>query len=262
MLGPRISYGDNGTWRISPTTLAFPRGRTTPTQPRPRPHPPQTLWQAYQLAEQWCWDRWKELEGSPPPPPHIATPTQTLEVAGSQTDKMPYKVATLQLHADLPKPHSSLLTQIRTGKIGLAAFLHQRRVLSFESPACPCGWQWETAKHVVLNCPRFTQERWQLRLQVPSTDFQRLTSNPRAAAAVTTWFLHLDLLPQFSWAREQLLSFSSSPLPFSSLALTTTATYLIHRSSIGWLPPRGRREGFSPLGHVTTTTPRFSLPTT
>ena len=41
---------------------------------------------------------------------------------------MPYKAATLRLHADLPKPHGSLLTQIRTEKIGLAAFLHQRRV--------------------------------------------------------------------------------------------------------------------------------------
>ena len=129
---------------------------------------------------------------------------------------MPYKAATLRLLADLPKPHSSLLTRIRAEKIGLVAFLHQRRVPGFESPACPCGWQWETAKHVILNCPRFTRERWQLRQRVSSTDFQRLTSSPRTAAVVTTWFLRLDLLAQFSWAREQLLSpssfsFSSSP---------------------------------------------------
>ena len=60
--------------------------------PRPRPHPtPQSLWQAYQLAEQWCWDCWWELKGGPPPPPppppppHTTTLTQTPEVAGSQT---------------------------------------------------------------------------------------------------------------------------------------------------------------------------------
>ena len=117
---------------------------------------------------------------------------------------MPYRSAALQLHASLPKPHSSLLTQIRTGKIGLVAFLHKCWVPGFKSPACPCGWQWETAKHVILNCPRFTRERWQLRQVIPSTDFQRLTTDPRAAAVVTAWFLRLDLLPQFTWAREQL----------------------------------------------------------
>ena len=178
-----------------------PRASPAPAPAPPYSHPtPQTLWQAYQLAEQWCWDCWKELEGGlpppPPPPPHRDTDPDP--GGGWKPEKMPYKVATLRLHANLPKPHSSLLTQIRTGKIRLAAFLHQRRVPSFESPACPYRWQWETAKHVILNCPRFTQERWQLRQQVSSTDFQQLTSNPRAAAVVTTWFLHPDLLAQFS----------------------------------------------------------------
>ena len=43
----------------------------------------------------------------------------------------------------------------------------------------------------------------QLRQAVASTDFQWLTSDPRAAAALTTWFLRLNLLTQFSWARDQ-----------------------------------------------------------
>ena len=59
---------------------------------------------------------------------------------GWKPEKMPYKKATLSLHANLPKPQSSLLTQIRTGKISLAGFLHTRRVPNFKSPACPCGW--------------------------------------------------------------------------------------------------------------------------
>ena len=53
-----------------------------PDNPRPGPAPappfgrptPQTLWQAYQLAEQWCWDRWKELKGGPPPPHRDTNP--------------------------------------------------------------------------------------------------------------------------------------------------------------------------------------------
>ena len=81
---------------------------------------------------------------------------------GSKPDNMPYKKAALRLHTGLPKPHSSLLTQLRTEKISLAGFLHTCRVPGFESPACPCGWQQKTAKHVVLDCPRFHRERRQL----------------------------------------------------------------------------------------------------
>ena len=117
---------------------------------------------------------------------------------------MPYKKATLHLHANLPKPQSSLLTQIRTGKIGLASFLHTCWVPSFESLACPYGWYQETARHIVLDCPRFHSEQRQLRQAVATTDFQQLTSNPQATAALTAWFLRLDLLPQFAWAWEQL----------------------------------------------------------
>ena len=125
-------------------------------QASPNHHPtPQTLWHTYQLAEQWCWDRWKELEGGPPPPLHDTNPDPG---GGWKLDKMPYKAATLQLHTGLPKPHSSLLTQIRTGKISLAAFLFQCQVPGVDSPACSCGWQWETAKHVILDCPRFAQK--------------------------------------------------------------------------------------------------------
>ena len=151
---------------------------------------------------------------------------------------MPYKAATLRLHAGLPKAHSSLLAQIRTGKIGLAAFLHKCRVPGFESPACSCGWQWETAKHITLDCPRFSQERRQLQQTTRTTDFQWLISDPRGAAALTTWFLRLNLLPQFSWAREQL----PPPPPLLDCFPVTQHVYSL---STGWLPPRGRRGGFS-----------------
>ena len=53
---------------------------------------------------------------------------------------MPYKIVALQLYANFPKSYSSLLTQILTGKIGLAAFLHQHHIPSVKLPACLCGW--------------------------------------------------------------------------------------------------------------------------
>ena len=174
-----------------------------------------------------------------------ARPTQTPGEAGSQrqcrTYVRTYEKTALRLHSGLPKAHSSLLTQIRTGKIGLAGFLHGCRVPGFESPACACGWQWETAKHVIVDCPRCSRERMQLRQAVASTDFHRLSSDPRAAAALTTWFLRLNLLPQFSWAQEQLpprLTASQSLSLFYSILVGTRA----HRGAI---PPSSRPFGTS-----------------
>ena len=34
------------------------QGPAQPSRHHPTPTPPQTLWVAYQLAEQWCWDCW------------------------------------------------------------------------------------------------------------------------------------------------------------------------------------------------------------
>ena len=184
-------------------------GRTTPGQAQRThrvttapPPPPQSLGLAYRLAEQWRWDWWRQLDGDPPPPCH----TIDLDPGGGtwKPDKTPHKKASLRLHAGLLKSHISIPTQIRTSKMGLAAFLHRCRVPGFESPACPRGWQWETPKHVVLQGPRFSGEHQSIRRPTSTTDSQQLTSSPRAAAALAVWFPGLDILPRFSWAQDQL----------------------------------------------------------
>lgn len=157
MPGPRpFSGAHNDTWRMSPATSVFPPGRTTPAQAPPQPRLTTTPLHG-QSGRPTSWPNngagiaGKDSKAAHPPTPHRDTDPDP--GGGWKPDKMPYKAAILRLHADLPKPHSSLLTQIRTGKIGLAAFLHRCRVPGFESLACPCGWQWETAKHIVLGCP-------------------------------------------------------------------------------------------------------------
>src|ERR1700735_2340765 len=45
----------------------------------------------------------------------------------------------LKLHDELQKAESSLLVQMRTGKIGLRAFLFERRVPDVMTPVCSCG---------------------------------------------------------------------------------------------------------------------------
>lgn len=44
-----------------------------------------------------------------------------------------------KLHRGPRKVERSLAIQLRTGKIGFAAFLHDRRVPDITSPACQCG---------------------------------------------------------------------------------------------------------------------------
>ena len=118
-------------------------------------------------------------------------------------DKMPYW-ATLQLRAGLSKAQSSILTQIYTGKVRLAAFLCKCQVPGFPTPACSCGAQWETAKHVILDCPQLQRVRHSLYTATATTDYQVMISHPQPATTLTLWILRHSVLPQFSWAQEQL----------------------------------------------------------
>ena len=172
------------------------------TPPAPPPPPPRSVWQARQLAEQWCWERWNKLHGGPPPRVQLLDPDPG-EGDDWKPDKMPY-LASLQLRAGLSKVQSSILTQVRTGKIGLAAFFCKRQVPGFPTPACSCGAQWETARHIVVACPRLQRARRSLYAAASTTDYQVMASRPRPAAALTAWILRHGVLPQFSWAQEQL----------------------------------------------------------
>jgi hypothetical protein len=41
---------------------------------------------------------------------------------------------------------------MRTGKIGLNAYLHSRKVPGIDSPNCTCGFRLQTIEHVLLDC--------------------------------------------------------------------------------------------------------------
>lgn len=59
---------------------------------------------------------------------------------------------TLWLHKNQPKWRSSLITQMRTGKIGLNQFLFHRKVPGFDSDACPCEEGPHTPQHLLISC--------------------------------------------------------------------------------------------------------------
>ena len=114
------------------------------------------------------------------------------------------KAKALDKHKDLIKVESSLLTQARTGKIGLKAFLFQRRVQEAVTPMCSCGLEEETPAHLVLKCP-IAPERHRLSTALPlrtGRDFIAATENPRRAAAIARWLLHIGKIGGYRVARE------------------------------------------------------------
>ena len=107
----------------------------------------------------------------------------------------------LELHKGLSKARSSIAVQLRSGKTGLAAFLHKRKVPGFSSPDCSCGRGRETSKHVMIHCAKHSEARRRLEIG-GRVDLRRMMSSPEGVKRITTWWLEQNLLPQFQLARE------------------------------------------------------------
>ena len=107
----------------------------------------------------------------------------------------------LKLHKGLSKARSSIAVQLRSGKTGLAAFLHQRKVPGFPSPDCSCGRGRETPKHVMIHCTKHSEARKRLEID-GRVDLRKMMSSPEGLQRITAWWLKQDLLPQFQLARE------------------------------------------------------------
>ena len=105
----------------------------------------------------------------------------------------------LKSHSLLTKAESSLATQIRTEKIGLADFLHRRKVPGI---TCPCGWPRQTSRHVIMNCNLHDNRDNILAESIQG--YQDLISNPKKAKVVTAWLMMTGILPQFNLAMQQL----------------------------------------------------------
>jgi exonuclease III len=142
-------------------------------------------WGLAQWAGQWADYQRKVL---------VKTPAQVGSIGHQRLD----------IHRNLAKAESSVLTQIRTEKIGLAAFLFQRQVPDIASARCPCGWRQQTATHVAIFCPNHQEHRQSLFQKAGTTNFKEIVSTARGAKAIARWFIQTDLLPQFSLAKEQL----------------------------------------------------------
>ena len=67
--------------------------------------------------------------------------------------------AILKLHTKLSKSLSSLLVQMRMGKIGLRKYLHSRKMPEVDNPTCQCEQASQSVTHVLIHCRKFHQLR-------------------------------------------------------------------------------------------------------
>jgi hypothetical protein len=111
----------------------------------------------------------------------------------------------LKFHEGLRKAESSLAIQLRTGRNGLDAFLFQARVPSVPSPICSCGRGRQTAKHVLIFCPRHAGAWHELRdEQGHLPDFSKLLGTAEGLRKTTKWVMQRGILGQFRGARDAL----------------------------------------------------------
>ncbi|KAJ5667634.1 hypothetical protein N7507_003498 [Penicillium longicatenatum] len=108
---------------------------------------------------------------------------------------------TLQLFTGLPKHYTSILVQMRSMRIALKHFLF--KIGEAESDLCGCHEGSQTPQHVLLQCPRYTDERKHMmekiraRTDLRGLDYEALLSHPRATRYVAEFMLQTGLLGQF-----------------------------------------------------------------
>ena len=61
----------------------------------------------------------------------------------------------LKMHQGLHQALSTVIIQMRTGKIGLRHYLYQRGVPDILDRDCHCGKATQTVQHILLACPIF-----------------------------------------------------------------------------------------------------------
>ena len=106
--------------------------------------------------------------------------------------------AVRKLHAGRTKAESALLTQLRTGKIGFNAFLHERRVPGYESPRCACGQSRMTVRHVLLTCHLWKKEREARIKPLRTTSLNTILGTAKGASAATRFIQQIGILQQFN----------------------------------------------------------------
>ncbi|THC87471.1 hypothetical protein EYZ11_013085 [Aspergillus tanneri] len=113
----------------------------------------------------------------------------------------------IRLYEHLSKPHTSIIMQMRTMRIGLRHFLF--KIKQVDSDRCECDLGSQTPRHVLLECPLHTTCRGELMrhldviegLRGRVQDYDAVISNPQAIRYVAEFMHQTGLLQQFRFAK-------------------------------------------------------------
>jgi ribonuclease HI len=112
----------------------------------------------------------------------------------------------LRIYRGLPRPLSTVIVQMRTGKIGLRYYLYQRGVPDIQDGVCHCGRATQTVRHVLLACPLFRDLRQQYLTKpgggLGGGDVKTILNSPKLAVRAAKFMLQTGLLGQFGAVRQ------------------------------------------------------------
>jgi hypothetical protein len=114
----------------------------------------------------------------------------------------------LRVHQDLHRALSTIIVQMRTGKIGLRHYLYQRGVPDVPNSDCQCGRATQSVRHILLACPTFSGLREEIfggRSGGPEGEgsVKKILNTPKLAIQAAKFMLRTGLLGQFGAVRRE-----------------------------------------------------------
>jgi hypothetical protein len=157
---------------------------------------------AERLARVWMASRWEERWKQ-----YVAMPNHVKCAAIAE----PFSTDRIQLHQTCTKAESTIITLLRTERIGLNAFLYKQKVPDIAWPICPCGNGNQTAKHILIHCANLAPTRRQLFADTGTTSFEVMLSDPLKARAAAKWAIRNKILEQFRLVEAETRGESTGP---------------------------------------------------